>query len=89
LGRKHSQWAKAAPRSPAALAAGECHWRWLYNAHMDEIAAVHGVDPITAIRIKAATYLGTKLGEMSSERPKIDSPASAAALVQHEMGMLE
>lgn len=63
--------------------------RWLHNAHVDEIAAVHGVGPITAIRIKAATYLGTKLGEMNSERPKIDSPASAAALVQHEMGMLE
>ena len=63
--------------------------RWLYNAHVDEIAAVHGVGPMTAIRIKAATYLGTKLGEMNSERPKIDSPASAAALVQHEMGMLE
>ncbi len=64
-------------------------WRWLYNAHVDEIAAVHGVGPMTAIRIKAATYLGTKLGEMNSERLKIDSPASAAALVQHEMGMLE
>ena len=64
-------------------------WRWLYNAHVEEIAAVHGVGPRTAIRIKAATYLGTKLGEMNSERPKIDSPASAAALVQHKMGMLE
>src|SRR6187455_136443 len=47
-------------------------WRWLYNAHVDEIAAVHGVGPMTAIRIKAATYLGTKLGEMNTERPKID-----------------
>ena len=25
LGQKHRQWSKAAPRSPAALAAGECH----------------------------------------------------------------
>ena len=30
MGRKHRRWSKAAPRSPAALAAGECHlaqWR--------------------------------------------------------------
>lgn len=64
-------------------------WRWLYNAHVDEIAAVHGVGPKTAIRIKAATCLSVKLGEMSPDRPKILSPEKAAELVQHEMSLLE
>ena len=31
MGRKHSQSAKAAPRSPVALAAGECHWKDQYS----------------------------------------------------------
>lgn len=63
--------------------------RRIYHAHIAEIASVHGVGQQTAVRIKAALSLGLKLQEPTDERPSINSPADAAALVLHEMSLLE
>jgi DNA repair protein RadC len=63
--------------------------RRIYHAHVAEIASVHGVGQQTAVRIKAALSLGQKLHEPGDERPQINSPADAAALLQYEMGLLE
>jgi len=63
--------------------------RRLYQAHLSEIAQVRGVGQQTAVRIKAALALGQKLLDPETERPAIHSPADAAALVQHEMSLLE
>ncbi len=61
----------------------------LYRAHVTEIASVRGVGQQTAVRIKAALALGNKLHEPTDERPSVNSPADAAALVQYEMSLLE
>jgi len=61
----------------------------IYKAHVAELASVHGVGQQTAVRVKAALALGLKLTEPTSECPVINSPADAAALVQHEMALLE
>jgi len=63
--------------------------RDLYQAHVSEIATVRGVGQGTAIRIKAALALGQRLLDPTEERPVIHSPGDAAALVQHEMSLLE
>jgi DNA repair protein RadC len=63
--------------------------RRLYQAHPAELAAVKGISQITATRIKAALNLGLRMNIPSEERPTINSPADAAALVQYEMGLLE
>ena len=64
--------------------------RRLYQAHPAELAAVKGISQTTAARIKAALNLGLRLNlPDSEERPTINSPADAAALVQAEMGLLE
>jgi DNA repair protein RadC len=63
--------------------------RRLYQAHPAELAKVKGINQATAIRIKAALNLGQRLNQPGEERPTINSPADAAALVQHEMGLLE
>ena len=63
--------------------------RSLYHAHPMELTQVKGVNQATAIRIKAAFNLGLRLNLPSEERPTINSPADAAALVQHEMSLLE
>ena len=59
------------------------------KAHVAELASVRGVGQQTAVRIKAALALGLRLNEPAGERPVINSPADAAALVQYEMGLLE
>jgi len=41
------------------------------------------------VRIKAALALGLRLNEPTGERPVINSPADAAALVQYEMALLD
>jgi DNA repair protein RadC len=41
------------------------------------------------VRIKAALALGLRLTEPTGDRPVINSPADAAALVQPEMSLLE
>ncbi len=69
--------------------------RGLYLAHVAEIGSVKGIGQQTAIRLKAALALGKKLNLDSvqnsgfAERPLIQSPADAAALVQYEMSLLE
>jgi DNA repair protein RadC len=56
----------------------------------DEMAAVRGVGPQKAVRLRAALELGVRLaGETPGDRPAIHSPADAAALVLPEMGTLE
>jgi DNA repair protein RadC len=61
----------------------------IYKAHVIELARVHGVGQQTAVRLKAALALGLKLHEPIGERPVVNSPADAAALVQCEMSLLE
>jgi DNA repair protein RadC len=61
----------------------------IYHAHPQQIASVHGLGESTALRLKAALSLGLKLNDPAEERPVINSPADAAALVQHEMSLLE
>jgi DNA repair protein RadC len=61
----------------------------IYKAHVTELASVRGVGQQTAVRIKAALALGIRLLEPVGERPTINSPADAAALVQYEMCLLE
>jgi DNA repair protein RadC len=61
----------------------------VYRATITELASVHGVGQQTAVRIKAALALGLRLHEPTGERPVINSPTDAAALVQYEMSLLE
>jgi DNA repair protein RadC len=75
--------------SQALLARFDGDIRRLYLAHPAELAAVKGISQATAARIKAALNLGLRLNLPAEERPIINSPADAAALVQYEMGLLE
>ena len=75
--------------SQALLARFEGDIRRLYQAHTAELATVKGVSETTAVRIKAALNLGLRLNLPGEERPAINSPADAAALVQYEMSLLE
>ena len=62
----------------------------LHRASIDEMDAEHGLGPVKAVHIKAAIELGRRLTiESPEERPAINSPADAAALVQYEMSALE
>jgi len=62
----------------------------LHSASYDEVRAQHGIGPAKAAQIKAAIELGRRLTlESPEERPTINSPADAAALVQYEMSALE
>ena len=63
--------------------------RRIYHAHVAEIASVYGMGQNTAVRIKAALSLGMKLQEPADEHPTINSPADGAALVLHEMSLLQ
>ncbi len=64
--------------------------RSMAAATPDELAAIRGVGPQTAVRVRAALELGVRLaGETPEERPAIHSPADAAALVLPEMSALE
>jgi DNA repair protein RadC len=75
--------------SQALLARFDGDIRRLYQAHPAELAAVKGISQATAARIKAALNLGLRLNTPNEERPMINSPADAAALVQYEMSLLE
>jgi DNA repair protein RadC len=75
--------------SEALLARFEGDIRRLYLAHSEELATVKGIGPATAVQIKAALNLGLRMNIPREERPSINSPADAAALVQHEMSLLE
>ena len=62
----------------------------LRRAQAHEIADIPGIGQQNAARIKAAVELGLRLTHNTEEeRPTIHSPADAAAMLQHEMGMLE
>jgi DNA repair protein RadC len=65
--------------------------REIQNAQTHEIAGVPGIGLQNAARLKAALELGIRLlqNQHAEERPTIQSPADAAALVQHEMGIFE
>jgi len=63
--------------------------RRLYHAHPTELTKVKGIKQVTAVRIKAALNLGLRLSVPAEERPSINSPADAVALVQAEMALLE
>jgi len=62
----------------------------LHQASFNEVCAQHGIGKAKASQIKAAIELGRRLTlEKPEDRPKIQSPADAAALVQYEMSVLE
>jgi DNA repair protein RadC len=62
----------------------------LHRAPFEELVAQYGIGEAKAAQIKAAIELGRRLTlEAPEERPTINSPADAAALVQYEMSALE
>jgi len=64
--------------------------RGLHHASIEELMEQHGLGEAKASQIKAAIELGRRLTlESPEERPAINSPADAAALVQYEMSALE
>ena len=64
--------------------------RGLHQASFDEMKSQRGLGAAKAAAITAAIELGRRLSfESPEERPVINSPADAAALVQYEMSALE
>lgn len=62
----------------------------LHTASFEEVCAQHGIGEAKACQIKAAIELGNRLRlEKPEDRPTINSPSDAAALVQYEMSGLE
>ncbi len=62
----------------------------LHRVPFDELCNQRGIGEAKAAQIKAAIELGRRLMLKSpDERPPINSPADAAALVSHEMSALE
>ena len=62
----------------------------IQRAPFDDLLQEHGLGAAKAAQIKAAIELGRRLTlESPEERPTINSPADAAALVQYEMSALE
>ncbi|HPP62860.1 MAG TPA: DNA repair protein RadC [Anaerolineales bacterium] len=62
----------------------------LHRAPFAELKKQHGLGEAKASQIKAAIELGRRLTlESPEERPTINSPADAAALVAYEMSALE
>lgn len=62
----------------------------LHRASIDELRAQHGLGIAKAAQIKAAIELGRRLAVAApEERPVVNSPDDAAALVLYEMGALE
>ena len=62
----------------------------LQRAPFQELCNQHGIGVAKAAQIKAAIELGRRLGlESPEERPAVNSPADAAALVAYEMSALE
>ncbi len=62
----------------------------LQRAPFSELCSQRGLGEAKAAQIKAAIELGRRLTlETPEERPSINSPAEAAALVQYEMSGLE
>ncbi|HNE68946.1 MAG TPA: hypothetical protein PLE39_11225, partial [Anaerolineales bacterium] len=62
----------------------------LHRAPIKELMDQHAIGEAKAAQIKAAIELGRRLTlEAPEERPSINSPADAAALLQFEMSALE
>ncbi|MGB8214902.1 MAG: DNA repair protein RadC [Anaerolineales bacterium] len=62
----------------------------LQRAPFEELCNQHGIGEAKAAQIKAAVELGRRLAlESPEERPSVNSPADAAALVAYEMSALE
>jgi DNA repair protein RadC len=62
----------------------------LHRAPFSDLKKQHGLGDAKAAQIKAAIELGRRLTlESPEERPSINSPADAAALVAYEMSALE
>jgi len=62
----------------------------LHRASYAEVCDQHGIGQAKAAQVKAAIELGRRLTlESPQERPAINSPADAAALVEFEMSVLE
>ena len=62
----------------------------IHRALFDELLHEHGLGEAKAAQLKTAVELGRRLTlEAPEERPTINSPADAAALVQYEMSALE
>lgn len=62
----------------------------LHRAPFADLKKQHGLGDAKAAQIKAAIELGRRLTlESPEERPTINSPADAAALVQYEMSAFE
>lgn len=62
----------------------------IHRAPFDELLHQHGIGEAKAAQIKAAIELGRRLTlESPEERPAINSPGDAAALIQYEMQALE
>jgi DNA repair protein RadC len=62
----------------------------LHRAPFEELTRQRGIGAAKAAQIKAAIELGRRLSlESPEERPTINSPAEAAALVQYDMSALE
>ena len=62
----------------------------LHRVPFEELCQQHGIGEAKAAQIKAAIELGGRLRlEAPEERPSVNSPADAAALVAYEMSALE
>lgn len=62
----------------------------LHGMPYDELRRQRGIGPAKAAQLKAAVELGRRLAAAAPEdRPTIQSPSEAAALVQYEMAALE
>ena len=62
----------------------------LHKASFDEVCSQRGIGQAKAAQIKAAIELGNRLNLLDpEERPSVNSPADAAALVSYDMSALE
>jgi DNA repair protein RadC len=62
----------------------------LHRTSYDQLCAHRGIGPAKAAQLKAAIELGRRLATATmEERPVIQSPEDAAALLLYEMGALE
>jgi len=62
----------------------------LHRAPFEELCDQHGIGEAKAAQIKAAIELGGRMSrESPDERPTVNSPADAAALLAYEMSALE
>jgi len=62
----------------------------LHRVPYEELCSQRGIGPAKAAQLKAAVELGRRLGvALPEERPTIQSPDDAAALLIYEMGAME